>query len=272
MAGGGSGPIVLRDSMDPERGARSFRFQGFVRTLTVTRGEDVLDVLRETERAASAGLHAVGFVAYEAAPAFDPALTVRDPAGDLPLAWFALFEERTEREPESEAIGGFELGDWSPDIPEQAYRAGFQRIRDLLAAGDTYQVNYTFRLRAPFTGEPLALYHQLCRAQRSAFCGYLDLGSHTIVSASPELFFAWKEGELTLRPMKGTRRRGRWPEEDDALAAELVASPKERAENLMIVDLLRNDAGRVAIPGTVRVERMFEVERYETVLQMTSTI
>ncbi|HYW10801.1 MAG TPA: aminodeoxychorismate synthase component I, partial [Longimicrobium sp.] len=147
------------------------------------------------------------------------------------------------------------------------------RIRTLIAAGDTYQANFTARLRAPFRGDPVALYERLCLGQRSGFCAFLDLGGgRTVVSASPELFFAWNADGLELRPMKGTRPRGRWVEEDRALAAELAASPKDRAENLMIVDLLRNDAGRVAAFGSVRVERLFDVERYETVHQMTSTI
>ncbi|HEX2187403.1 MAG TPA: chorismate-binding protein, partial [Longimicrobiaceae bacterium] len=112
----------------------------------------------------------------------------------------------------------------------------------------------------------------LCRGQRSAYCALLRLGATSVVSASPELFFRWADGELELRPMKGTRPRGRWEEEDEALAAELAASPKERAENLMIVDLLRNDAGRVSEWGSVRVPRLFETERYETVHQLTSTV
>jgi para-aminobenzoate synthetase/4-amino-4-deoxychorismate lyase len=119
----------------------------------------------------------------------------------------------------------------------------------------------------------VALYERLCLAQRSAFCAYVDPGEgRTIVSASPELFFRANGRELELRPMKGTRPRGRWPDEDRALAEELAASPKDRAENLMIVDLLRNDAGRVAEFGSVRVERLYQVERYETVHQMTSTL
>jgi para-aminobenzoate synthetase/4-amino-4-deoxychorismate lyase len=119
----------------------------------------------------------------------------------------------------------------------------------------------------------VALYERLCLGQRSAFCAYMDLGDgKTVVSASPELFFRAAGRELELKPMKRTRPRGRWAAEDRALAAELAESPKDRAENLMIVDLLRNDAGRVAEFGSVRVERLYETERYETVHQMTSTI
>jgi para-aminobenzoate synthetase / 4-amino-4-deoxychorismate lyase len=265
-------PVVRLDSFDAERGPRSFRFAGHVATLQARALAEVVPTLAEVERATSQGLHAVGFVAYEAAPALDPALTTRPPDPELPLVWFALFRERTEPAELEPAPGSFALGEWSADTEEPAYDAAFERIHGLLAAGDTYQVNYTFRLRAPFSGDPLALYDRLCRAQRSSFCAYLDLGSRAIVSASPELFFQRTADLLTLRPMKGTRPRGRWAAEDASLEAELVSSPKERAENLMIVDLLRNDAGRIAVPGSVRVDRMFEVEHYDTVHQMTSTI
>jgi para-aminobenzoate synthetase/4-amino-4-deoxychorismate lyase len=211
-------------------------------------------------------------VAYEAAPAFDAALATRAPDPRLPLAWFAVYARRDEVEPASASDAEFELGDWEMATPEADYLERVGAIRELIAAGDTYQVNYTVRLRAPFRGDPAALYDRLARAQRSAFCAYLEVDGFAIVSASPELFFRAADGELELRPMKGTRPRGRFPAEDAALAAELRASPKERAENLMIVDLLRNDAGRVAEPGSVRVERMYEVERYETVHQLTSTV
>jgi para-aminobenzoate synthetase/4-amino-4-deoxychorismate lyase len=234
--------------------------------------EEVRGVLNEVEAATGAGLHAAGFVAYEAAPAFDASLATRVPQAGLPLAWFALFDGREEGDPDARAEGDFELGGWEIATGEPEYRAHVESIRGLIAAGDTYQANYTVRMRAPFSGDPAALYARLCRAQRSAFCAYLEVEDRVIISASPELFFRLADGELELRPMKGTRPRGRFPAEDAALAAELRASPKERAENLMIVDLLRNDAGRVAEFGSVRVERLFEAERYETVHQLTSTV
>jgi para-aminobenzoate synthetase/4-amino-4-deoxychorismate lyase len=267
-------PSVRFDSLDPQRGPRSFRFAGLRTVLRADRVDEVMPVLAAVEAAAAGGLHAAGFVAYEAAPAFDPALAAlpRDPR--LPLAWFAVYERRTDGEPlhDAEAGGAYELGELRPDVGDADYVAQVARIRELIAAGDTYQVNHTFRLRGPFRGSAAALYHRLCLAQRSAYCAYLELGEMAIVSASPELFFNWADGEIELRPMKGTRPRGWTPEEDQELAAELAASPKDRAENLMIVDLLRNDAGRIAQTGSVRVERMFEVERYPTVHQMTSTI
>ncbi|HET9004491.1 MAG TPA: bifunctional anthranilate synthase component I family protein/class IV aminotransferase, partial [Gemmatimonadaceae bacterium] len=120
--------------------------------------------------------------------------------------------------------------------------------------------------------DPLALYQRMRDAQPSGYCAYLDLGRHCILSASPELFFHRSGDRITTRPMKGTAGRGRWLEEDDAAALALASSEKERAENVMIVDLLRNDIGRIARPGSVRVSSLFAVERHPTVLQMTSTI
>jgi para-aminobenzoate synthetase/4-amino-4-deoxychorismate lyase len=255
-------------------GSRSFRFRGLCQVLRAERVEDVIGVLEGVERAVARGMHAAGFVAYEAAPAFDAALATHPPDPRLPLAWFALYDTRDDVHPTYDAADGdAEIGPWSIDLPEAEYLRRVERVRTLIAAGDTYQTNFTARLRAPFRGDPVALYERLCLAQRSAFCAYLHLGEgRTIVSASPELFFRADGRELELRPMKGTRPRGRWPEEDRALAAELAASPKDRAENLMIVDLLRNDAGRLAEFGSVRVERLYQVERYETVHQMTSTL
>jgi para-aminobenzoate synthetase/4-amino-4-deoxychorismate lyase len=255
-------------------GGRSFRFSGLRTVLRADRLDEVIPVLHAVERAVADGLHATGFVAYEAAPAFDPALATHPPDPRLPLAWFAIYEARDDVRPTwNSADGDAEPGAWSIDIPESDYLRTVEHIRALIAAGDTYQTNFTARLRASFRGDPVALYERLCLAQRSAFCAYLYLGEgRTVVSASPELFFRAEGRELELRPMKGTRPRGRWAQEDRDLAAELAASPKDRAENLMIVDLLRNDAGRVAEFGSVRVERLYEVERYETVHQMTSTI
>ncbi|HEX6751895.1 MAG TPA: aminodeoxychorismate synthase component I [Longimicrobium sp.] len=262
------------DSLDPVRGAGSYRFGGLRRVVRAHALGDVLPAMREVERAVAEGLHAAGFMAYEAAPAFDPALVTRVPDPRLPLAWFGIFEERIETEPVEapDDLDAAEIGELRADVREAEHAAQVARIRELIAAGDTYQVNLTFPLRAPFAGSPSALYRRLCHAQRAAYCALLDFGDMAVVSASPELFFRWAGGELELRPMKGTRPRGASPDEDAEIAAELAASPKDRAENLMIVDLLRNDAGRIAEFGGVRVERMFEVERYPTVHQMTSTI
>ncbi|MFC5847235.1 aminodeoxychorismate synthase component I [Deinococcus petrolearius] len=242
-----------------------------VRVVTAHTGSQVVPALAEVEAAVAGGLYAAGFVAYEAAPAFDPAL-VTHPAGEWPLLWFALFTEFEELDDLPGPAGSFRLGTWTPDGSEEGHAAAIAEIRRQIAGGNTYQVNHTLRLRAPFAGDDLALFAALSRAQPTRYSAYLNAGRWRVLSASPELFFSVSGGEVLTRPMKGTAPRGATPQEDAARAAALRASPKERAENLMIVDLLRNDLGRVARFGTVSVPRLFEIETHPTLHTMTSTV
>jgi para-aminobenzoate synthetase/4-amino-4-deoxychorismate lyase len=232
-------------------------------------------VLAEAERAAASGRWVAGWVAYEAAPAFDPALVVRSPHPGLPLAWFGIFDERVPIEPvgiRSVGPAQYTVSSWSPSIGLSRYEDGVRTIRRHIAEGDTYQVNYTFRLAASFAGSALGLYRDMSVSQRGAYGAFLDTGRFHVASTSPELFYRRRGRHITTKPMKGTVRRGRWPAEDSELHRWLRDSEKDQAENLMIVDLLRNDLGRIAEFGTVEVERLFETERYETVWQATSTI
>jgi para-aminobenzoate synthetase/4-amino-4-deoxychorismate lyase len=166
----------------------------------------------------------------------------------------------------------FQVGPWQALVSAAAYRRQVRQIRGLIVAGDTYQINYTFPLQAPFQGDTLAWFRQLCASQQADHCAFIQAGRFHLLSASPELFFKKTAQELATRPMKGTARRGRWPAEDRQAAQTLAASAKERAENVMIVDVLRNDMGRVSRIGSVKVARLCELERYPTVWQMTSTI
>ena len=272
------------DSLDRRSGNRSIRFDGLIEEIEARSLEEVRPALAELERATRAGAHAAGFVCYEAAPAMDPALVTHPPEPERPLLWFGLFADRREgvalegldpgeaHAPEGRSKPAYSLGTLQPALTRAQYAQRVARILELIAAGDTYQVNLTFPLWAPFAGSEVALYRDLCLSQRSGFCALIQMEGRSILSASPELFFR-REGErIELRPMKGTRPRGRWAAEDEELAGALAASAKDRAENLMIVDLLRNDLGRVARFGSVSVTRLFEVERYPTVLQMTSSV
>ena len=254
---------------------RSFRFFGLEASVHAEDLGEVTAVMQAAEEAVRRGLHAVGFLCYEAAPAFDPALACgpRDPL--LPLAWFGVYGQRREI---SAADGPpsleYRLGPWEPERSPRDHAGAVGRIHEYIAAGDTYQVNYTFPLCADFEGDPGGLYRDLRRSQgRAGFCAFIDLGRVVVASASPELFYALhRGGNIETRPMKGTRRRGRWLEEDEKLARELTTSAKERAENTMIVDLLRSDLGRVAAQGSVQVPRLWRAEALDTVWQMTSTI
>jgi para-aminobenzoate synthetase / 4-amino-4-deoxychorismate lyase len=262
-----AGPRVRFDTA----GAPAFAIRGHREVLVANAPSEIAPLLGRVEDEAAAGRHAAGFVSYEAAAACDRALRTHPPLPGLPLAWFVVGEERAEVGPPRDG-GGYEMGAWEPALEEAEHARRVARVRELIAAGDTYQVNLTFPLRAPFRGDPLALYADLLGRQHAGYAAFLDLGRFAILSLSPELFFERAGERVTTRPMKGTRPRGRWPAEDEALAGELAGSEKDRAENLMIVDLLRNDLGRIARPGTVRVPERFAIERYPTVHQMTSTV
>ncbi|MFM7718954.1 MAG: aminodeoxychorismate synthase component I [Actinomycetota bacterium] len=254
---------------------RSFRFEEPEGAVEALRIDEVAGAIDAAEAAAARGLWAVGFVAYEAAPGLAPALVVRDPVPGLPLAWFGLFGRRVAADPPPAAHApapGADGSAWRAEVDPDRYCADVAAIREAIAAGDTYQVNFTIRLRARIAGDVRGLYRDLVLAQRGGYGAYLDTGRHRIASASPELFFELDGGRVTTRPMKGTALRGRYEEEDLAIAEALAASDKDRAENAMIVDLLRNDLGRIARPGTVAVPSMFDLERYETVWQLTSTV
>lgn len=259
--------IPFRARLDfPSLGALAFERPSQV--LAAGAVAEVRPLLDEVERAARAGRWAVGWLAYEAAPAFDAALRTRAP-GRGPLACFAIFDApAASPSPPGEGT----LEPLRPEVARAEHRRGVEALRVAIGAGGAYQVNATFRLRGRFRGDPFGLYERLRRAQGRCLGACIVAGESAVVSASPELFFE-RAGDLTrARPMKGTRARGRFAEEDDALADELAGSEKDRAENVMIVDLLRNDLGRVAPPGVVRAPRLFEVERYPTVLQMVSTV
>lgn len=229
--------------------------------------DEVRPVLQEAERYSKAGKTVIGFVGYEAAPAFDAAMKVHGAV--TPLAWFGVLTAPEDAEGHVTVLPPIQ---WKAQSSQAGVVAAVERIREEIAAGTTYQVNYTTRLRADFNGDALALYEQLHAAQGAGYHALIETDEFAVVSASPELFFTIEGDRIITRPMKGTRPRGRWIEEDEALARELADSAKDQAENLMIVDLLRNDLGRIARYGTVNPVSLFDVEQFRTVHQMTSTI
>ncbi len=230
---------------------------------------EVGPALREVEAHTAAGRWAAGFVAYEAAPGLDPVLTTHQPDGDL--VWFGI-TEHPPRAVAPVATGTPPPGPWVPDWTPAQHAAAVAAVRERIAAGDTYQVNLTTRLRGPAPADPLAAYAHLALAQRGAWNGYLDTGTTVVAGASPELFLHRTGDHVLVRPMKGTAARGRTTAEDDAARAALLASTKDRAENVMIVDLVRNDLARVAVTGSVEVTRLLAAERYPTVHQLTSDV
>ncbi|BCS33029.1 aminodeoxychorismate synthase, component I [Luteitalea sp. TBR-22] len=239
-----------------------------------TRLDEVPEVVAWAEAQARARRWVVLLLTYEAAPAFDAACVTQPPSGPVPLAWAAAFDIAQAVEAPVREVAPAELAapSWAPAIDERRFTADLRRIHAHIAAGDTYQVNYTFPLTAPFPHDPGSWFAACAEQAHVDYAAYVDIGEAVVMSLSPELFLERRGDRIRTRPMKGTARRGRWPGEDARLAADLVASDKARAENVMIVDLLRNDLGRVAVTGSVRVRDLCALERYPTVWQLTSTI
>jgi len=243
--------------------------------VTAHRLEEVRPCLEKVEKAAAAGRWAAGYVAYEAAAAFDPALAAHPPLASLPLAVFGIYDAVTTMDAEdfrAHRVGAGRLSAWRPGVARRDYDAAIARIQSLIAAGDTYQINYTFPMTAVFEGDAFEWFLSLCAQQETEYRAWLHFDDYRVLSLSPELFFRLDGCSLETRPMKGTMPRGRWSDEDRQARQSLLESEKDRAENLMIVDLLRNDMGRISDIGSVTVPRLFDVERYSTVWQMTSTV
>lgn len=235
--------------------------------------DQIPSILQTIEHKVSAeNLFAVGFLSYEAAPAFDPAYLVREDDSKFPLLWFGLFPSYQVFDLSSSQSRPFLISNWVPTISRQDYENAIRSIKRHIAHGLTYQVNYTIRLHTEFEGDPKGLFRQIVSAQKANYPAFFDLGDFVICSASPELFFHYQAGHVVCRPMKGTARRGLYSQDDQSQATALFHSEKNRAENVMIVDMIRNDLGKIAHIGSVKTSRLFEIERYPTVWQMTSTV
>ncbi len=250
------------------------RMQHLAGVLTTTRIAEIPALLEELEAAVGKqGYCAAGFMAYEAAPALDEALQTHDGAG-FPLAWFGVFKASqplTRLPASAEQQPGLGLA-WQSEVTAAHHQAGIAAIRRYIQAGDIYQVNYTYRLHCRADTDPWALFVQRVGGQAPPYAAYIDTGEWVICSLSPELFLRLEGEQVWSRPMKGTAARGLWPAADRVEAAALRRSAKERAENAMIVDMVRNDLGRIATVGSVVVPALFELERYPTLWQMTSLV
>ena len=252
--------------------------------IVVARRED--EVATALDRIAATPGWWAGALAYEAGLALEARLAPRAAARSGaagPLVWFARFARMTPltsagvatwlaAESGDRSGGGGRLGPLGPAHSVGGYARAFAQVQEAIRAGDIYQANLTFQLAGSWAGDPLAIYAALRGDARGGHGAVLWDGSHWHLSVSPELFFEWRGDRVTVRPMKGTAPRGATAQEDEALKQALAANPKDRAENLMIVDLMRNDLSRVAVPGTVKVRDAFAVETYPTVHQMVTTV
>ncbi len=279
-------------SADPRGRGWHVRLRHLTASVRADRLEDVRAVLARADRAARDGHWAAVVLAYDAAPALTPKMHVPGPRDPLapPLAWVGVYARAEALDgrvgPGVAAPGiapagsdapsspppGMTLPHFHPHVSRAVFGDQVRAVRTGIAEGDTYQVNLTFPTSAPAPTDPRAWYEALRARQRAPYCAWVDMGSHLVVSLSPELFFERRGTTVVTRPMKGTAPRGRWWQEDEALARELAASVKARAENVMIVDLLRNDLGRLADVGSVQVPELFTLERYPTLLQLTSSV
>ena len=242
--------------------------------------EGVQAALTRLSEAGRQGLYAAGFLAYELGYLLEPKLRPLLPEQrGQPLLWMGLYERVEKLRPAAATAwlaerggGGFELSDLTLSLDETRYLEAFDKVKSYIAAGDVYQINLTMKYNFNISGNPIDLYNELRIKQRVSHGAVVAGEDFTLLSLSPELFLEVADGRALARPMKGTAPRGRTPAEDQALQRWLREDPKSQAENLMIVDLLRNDLGRSALIGSVRVTDLFNIETYPTVHQMTSGI
>ena len=262
------GRVVLRDAV----GKRWLEFSRPFRIVTTHGLDEVMPLIGQIEACVQEeGCYAAGFISYEAAPAFDPSLPAK-PDGEFPLLWFGLFTQIDEIVLPDEGTADDVAVDWQPSVDREAYNRCLHAIRGCIQAGDTYQVNYTYRLQARTDIDPWRLFVGIAGDGAAHYAGFVDTGEWVLCSASPELYLRIDGQQVESRPMKGTAARGLWVEDDQARRELLSVSEKDRAENVMIVDMVRNDLGRVARPGSVQVPDLFTIEKYPAVWQMTSTV
>ncbi len=271
--------VLLDDSLT--QGGRSLLYAAPERIVSASSPEEVDAALDEVSAGLARGLHVAGFFSYELGYYLEPKLRDLLPADRrVPLFWIGLFRTPAPLDDAStrawlDANGGTErakISDLTLSWTREQYTSAFDKVEDYIAAGDVYQINLTLKYRFAFEGNPVALYAALRRKQRVAYGALISASDFSVLSLSPELFFRRAGKHMSTRPMKGTAPRGRTPREDARLKTWLAMDEKQRAENLMIVDLLRNDLGRVAKIGSVEVTDLFTVETYRSVHQMTSGI
>jgi len=224
-----------------------------------------IDYLLEQKNA-----YAAGFISYEAAPAFDPALKVKK-SSRVPLLWFGIYTW-CEKVSLPKQIADDPVLEWKTEINEPAYCTALHHIKKYIESGETYQVNYSYRMQASLQKDPWNFFLSRVFHAKAPYAAYIQTADFSVCSLSPELFFSRNGRDILFKPMKGTAPRAGEYSADLKQADWLRHSEKNRAENVMIVDMIRHDIGRVATPGSIEVPTLFEVEKYPTVWQMTSTV
>jgi para-aminobenzoate synthetase / 4-amino-4-deoxychorismate lyase len=288
MVASSPGSVLLQTSRFDAFNRKSLLFLDPLRTITAFELHEIPELFRQIEEALASGLYIAGYMGYECGYHFERFDGVVVEAGELPLAWFGVYAapvvfdhacgcfEEDATVPAVDESSGKKVTRFAEsvelEISEEDYRAKIGRIKQYIAAGETYQVNFTDTVCVANALSADVAFGALLQQQAVAYSALLNVASHHILSLSPELFFKIEDGRIVTRPMKGTMPRGMDAEEDTAAALRLRSDEKNRSEHVMIVDLLRNDLGRICTMGSVQVEDLFSVERYETLLQMTSTV
>ncbi|WP_158794591.1 aminodeoxychorismate synthase component I [Granulicella sp. L60] len=268
--------ILLETSRFDPTNQQSYLFLHPTRILTANYLHEIPQLFTDIDAALAEGSHVAGYCSYECSYHFEPIEQnphITSPS-QLPLAWFGVYPQPTIFDHiESPAEPTTALADHlALNIPEDEYIAKILKIKDYIASGDTYQVNFTDEVSFRTSLSPLAVFSALSQQQPVAYSALLNIANHHILSFSPELFFKIDQNKIITRPMKGTMPRGLDINEDAQMSARLRHDEKNRSEHIMIVDLLRNDLGRICTMGSVHVNDLFSVERYQTLLQMTSTV
>ncbi|NVJ69601.1 MAG: aminodeoxychorismate synthase component I [Alphaproteobacteria bacterium] len=279
--------VLLDDSRPAHRAGRSLLFHSPEKVIVAHTLEEVGPALEAMDAALADGLHLAGWISYECAAYFEPRLKAHIKGlPEEPLIWMMATRQRESLDPDTldrafadarrgnEHFTSLEIGESAAG--KRAYQNALEKVHAYIQAGDVYQINHTFPLPCEMKGDALALYERLRTSQPVPFGAYIDTGAEAgnfkILSLSPELFVRRSGNDLTGKPMKGTAPRGLTYEEDRAIATGLTTDEKSKAENLMIVDLIRNDLSRISKPGSVSVPHLFETEQYPSLHQMTSTI
>ncbi len=268
--------VLLENTVGEKSGGWNDLFVNPIHILQVHHVSEFLPLLEEMQKYIQEGYYLAGYFTYECGYFLEKLALLDYKEERYPLAWFGVYRQRYRIDTSLLSVASEEIGrdvqDLHFDLDEETYRKKVERVQEHIRAGDVYQINLTGRYHFRFDGAPLALYARLRQVQRTPYSAYIRTGERAILCFSPELFFRLDGQCITAQPMKGTAPRGRTLSEDERQATWLQSDDKNRAENIMIVDLLRNDLGRICTVGSVGVPHLLRVETYDTVLQMTSTI
>lgn len=264
-------PFLYFNFADHRGQLNPLQFSKPIQILTAHTINEIMPCMKMIQKAVKSGLYAAGYISYEAAPAFNEEFPVKT-GNVMPLLWFGIFNEPVNQKLVYMNQSDSSTEVWKSSVLVDDYNKNFNFIQNFIKDNHTEQVNYTLPFESHFSGDPISLYKQLADTQSANYTAYLDIGDFSIISASPELFFHLKDNNITTKPMKGTTGRGHTYLEDINRAKWLRNSKKDQTENRLIIDLMRNELDKIAIPNTIHVPNLYTIEKYPTVYQMTSTV